>query len=137
MELEGKNPVSILNELYPGIQYQLISTTGPSHAPQFIIKASLNDMSFEGSGKSKKDAKLNASKALLVHLHKVGFDPMTGDMMSTQVNNDDVAEGHTFADLIGKVVTAKYQALFGTTTYSKRRVMSGIVMTKGGNSSFC
>ncbi len=62
MELEGKNPVSILNELYPGIQYQLISTTGPSHAPQFVIKASLNDMSFEGSGKSKKDAKLNASK---------------------------------------------------------------------------
>ncbi len=62
MELEGKNPVSILNELYPGIQYQLISTTGPSHAPQFVIKASLNDMCFEGSGKSKKDAKLNASK---------------------------------------------------------------------------
>lgn len=24
MELEGKNPVSILNELYPGIQYQVI-----------------------------------------------------------------------------------------------------------------
>ena len=39
-----------------------MSTTGPSHAPQFVIKASLNDMSFEGSGKSKKDAKLNASK---------------------------------------------------------------------------
>jgi hypothetical protein len=36
-----------------------------------VIKASLNEMSFEGSGKSKKDAKLNASKALLVHLHKV------------------------------------------------------------------
>ena len=78
MELEGKNPVSILNELYPGIQYQLISTSGPSHAPQFIVRASLNDMSFDGTGKSKKDAKLNASKALLVHLHRVGFDPMTG-----------------------------------------------------------
>ena len=58
--------VSILNELYPGIQYQLLSTSGPSHAPNFIIKASLNEMSAEGSGKSKKDAKLNASKALLV-----------------------------------------------------------------------
>ena len=79
MELEGKNPVSILNELYPGIQYQLISTTGPSHAPLFVIRASLNEMAFEGSGKSKKDAKLNASKALLVHLHKVAFDPMTGN----------------------------------------------------------
>lgn len=87
-------------------------------------------MSFEGSGKSKKDAKLNASKALLVHLHKVGFDPMTGDMMSTQQNNAQVADGHSFADKIGQLVSAKYQALFGTTTYSKRRVMSGIVMTK-------
>jgi len=130
MELEGKNPVSILNELYPGIQYQLISTSGPSHAPQFIIRASLNDMSFEGSGKSKKDAKLNASKALLVHLHKVGFDPMTGDMMSTQQNNAEVADGHSFADKIGQLVSAKYQALFGTTTYSKRRVMSGVVMSR-------
>ena len=86
-------------------------------------------MSFEGSGKSKKDAKLNASKALLVHLHQVGFDPMTGDMMSTQQNNTDVASGHSFADKIGQLVTNKYQALFGTTTYSKRRVMAGVVMT--------
>ena len=62
-----------------------------------------------GSGKSKKDAKLNASKALLVHLHKVGFDPMTGDLMSTQLDNNDVAEGHSFADQIGQLVTAKYQ----------------------------
>ncbi|TRY70366.1 hypothetical protein TCAL_05452 [Tigriopus californicus] len=133
MELEGKNPVSILNELYPGIQYQLVASTGPSHAPQFVIKASLNEMSFEGSGKSKKDAKLNASKALLVHLHKVGFDPMTGDMMSTQLNNNDAAQGHSFADQIGQLVTAKYQELFGTTTYSKRRVMAGVVMTRNGD----
>ena len=62
-------------------------------------------MSFEGSGKSKKDAKLNASKALLVHLHQVGFDPMTGDMMSTQQNNTDVASGHSFADKIGQMVS--------------------------------
>ncbi|XP_040566219.1 double-stranded RNA-specific editase 1 [Lepeophtheirus salmonis] len=130
MELEGKNPVSILNELYPGIQYQLLSTTGPSHAPNFIIKAMLNNMSFEGSGKSKKDAKLNASKALLVHLHKVGFDPMTGDMMSTRENNDAAAIGHTFADQISQLVHSKYQELFGTTTYSKRRVMAAIVMTE-------
>ena len=26
MELEGKNPVSILNELYPGTQYTLMSS---------------------------------------------------------------------------------------------------------------
>jgi len=40
---------------------------------------------------------------------------------------------------IGQLVTAKYQALFGTTTYSKRRVMAGVVMTRyafGFNSQF-
>ncbi len=111
-------------------------------------------MSFDGTGKSKKDAKLNASKALLVHLHKVGFDPMTGEMMSTQQNNNDIAIGHSLADKIGQIVHAKYQvttafihfkirsqnynkrsldtqALFGTTTYSKRKVMAGVVMTMG------
>lgn len=49
------------------------------------------------------------SQALLVHLHKVAFDPMTGDMMSTMIDNLDVSEGHSFADLIGQLVTAKYQ----------------------------
>ena len=58
-----------------------MSTSGPSHAPLFVIKASLNEMSFEGSGKSKKDAKLNASKALLVHLHKVLIDCATPAVM--------------------------------------------------------
>ena len=52
---------------------------------------------------------------------------MTGDMMSTQQNNAEAADGHSFADKIGQLVSAKYQALFGTTTYSKRRVMSGMV----------
>ncbi len=50
--------------------------------------------------------------------------------MSTQQNNAEVADGHSFADKIGQLVSAKYQALFGTTTYSKRRVMSGIVMSR-------
>ena len=75
MELEGKNPVSILNELYPGIQYQLISTTGPSHAPVFIIKASLNDMSFEGSGKSKKHVNV-LNGCPLAHLRRDKFERM-------------------------------------------------------------
>lgn len=53
--------------------------------------------------------------------------------MSTQFDNNDVSEGHSFADQIGQLVTAKYQMLFGTTTYSKRRVMAGIVMTRDGS----
>ena len=33
MELEGKNPVSILNELYPGVIFSLVSSDGPRYLP--------------------------------------------------------------------------------------------------------
>ena len=57
---------------------------------------------------------------------------------TNQISTDDVAEGHSFADQIGQLVTSKYQALFGTTTYSKRRVMAGIVISRGdGDISAC
>ena len=88
MEVEGKNPVSILNELYPGVIFNLVSADGPSHAPQFCVTATLANMTLEGRGNSKKEAKLQASKALLVHIHKVGFDPMTE--ASTTSNNENV-----------------------------------------------
>ena len=64
---ERMHPVTILNELYPPgrTRYQLISTTGPGHARVYTIRASVNGMSFEGWGRSKKDAKFNAAEALL------------------------------------------------------------------------
>ena len=34
MEMEGKNPISILNEMYPGVQYLLLS----SEVSYFIVK---------------------------------------------------------------------------------------------------
>jgi hypothetical protein len=37
------------------------------------VRAALGKISFEGAGKSKKEAKLHASKALLVYLHQVRF----------------------------------------------------------------
>ena len=44
---------------------------GPSHLPDYVVKATIGSLSVEGRGKSKKEAKLHASKALLVHLHQV------------------------------------------------------------------
>ena len=137
LELEAKNPVSILNELYPGVIFQLVSTDGPSHAPEFCVKATLAAISYEGRGTSKKEAKLNASKALLVHIHRVGFDPMTGIMKSGADGEPDTgrAEEHSWADRIGCLVRDKYSELFDGTTYNKRKVMAGVVMAKGSDLS--
>ena len=54
---------------------------------------------------------------------------MTGTMIKTQETGAEIADGHSFADQIGQLVTNKYQQPFGTTTYSKRRVMAGVVLS--------
>eukprot|EP00092_Neocalanus_flemingeri_P022786 GFUD01024706.1.p1 GENE.GFUD01024706.1~~GFUD01024706.1.p1 ORF type:complete len:703 (+),score=193.42 GFUD01024706.1:51-2159(+) len=134
LELEGKNPVSILNELYPGVIFQLVSAEGPSHAPQFCVRATLASLSYEGRGISKKEAKLHASKALLVHIHRVGFDPMTGNMKSGGEGQPDTvrADGHSWADKVGGLVREQFNRLFDGTTYSKRKVMAGVVLDHAG-----
>ena len=89
LELEGKNPVSILNELYPGVMFSLVSAEGPSHAPVYRVRASLASLSYEGLGASKKEAKLHASKSLLAEIHRVGFDPITGGLKSPTQNTNN------------------------------------------------
>uniref|UniRef100_A0A8C2FHM7 DRBM domain-containing protein n=1 Tax=Cyprinus carpio TaxID=7962 RepID=A0A8C2FHM7_CYPCA len=51
-----------LNEIKPGLQYKLLSQTGPVHAPVFIMTIEVNGQLFEGSGPTKKKAKLNAAE---------------------------------------------------------------------------
>lgn len=54
-----------LNEIKPGLQYKLLSQTGPVHAPVFVMTVEVNGQIFEGSGPTKKKAKLNAAEKAL------------------------------------------------------------------------
>lgn len=60
-----KNALMQLNEIKPGLQYKLMSQTGPVHAPVFIMTVEVNGQLFEGSGPTKKKAKLNAAEKAL------------------------------------------------------------------------
>uniref|UniRef100_A0A671SDH5 Double-stranded RNA-specific editase 1-like n=1 Tax=Sinocyclocheilus anshuiensis TaxID=1608454 RepID=A0A671SDH5_9TELE len=60
-----KNALMQLNEIKPGLQYKLLSQTGPVHAPVFIMTVEVNGQLFEGSGPTKKKAKLNAAEKAL------------------------------------------------------------------------
>uniref|UniRef100_A0A3Q1GDL4 Adenosine deaminase RNA specific B2 (inactive) n=1 Tax=Acanthochromis polyacanthus TaxID=80966 RepID=A0A3Q1GDL4_9TELE len=55
-----------LNELRPGLQYRMVSQTGPVHAPVFSIAVEVNGLTFEGTGPTKKKAKMRAAE--LAHL---------------------------------------------------------------------
>ncbi|KAK6292704.1 hypothetical protein J4Q44_G00372890 [Coregonus suidteri] len=60
-----KNALMQLNEIKPGLQYKLLSQTGPVHAPVFVMTVEVNGQLFEGSGPTKKKAKLNAAEKAL------------------------------------------------------------------------
>ncbi|XP_028428076.1 double-stranded RNA-specific editase 1-like isoform X1 [Perca flavescens] len=60
-----KNALMQLNELKQGLQYKLLSQTGPVHAPVFAMTVEVNGLLFEGSGPTKKKAKLNAAEKAL------------------------------------------------------------------------
>lgn len=68
------NPKSALQEWtmarkMPLPRYQLVKTTGPDHAPIFVIEAMIEGVaSLTGEGASKKSAEQQAAKALLALL---------------------------------------------------------------------
>nr|XP_053629587.1 double-stranded RNA-specific editase 1-like isoform X2 [Cherax quadricarinatus] len=62
---QPKNPISTLNELRPGLVYNMLGMEGPSHAPVFTVTVEISGQVFRGSGRSKKQAKHSAAEAAL------------------------------------------------------------------------
>lgn len=67
---QAMNALMRLNQLKPGLQYKLVSQTGPVHAPIFTMSVEVDGSSFEASGPSKKTAKLHV--AVKVNMGRVG-----------------------------------------------------------------
>lgn len=55
------NALMRLNQIRPGLQYRLLSQSGPVHAPVFTMSVDLDGTVYEASGSSKKTAKLHVA----------------------------------------------------------------------------
>lgn len=95
-----KNALVQLNELRPGLQYQMVSQTGPVHAPVFSIAVEVNGLTFEGTGPTKKKAKMRAAELALksfiqfpnapqAHLAMGNISNPTADFTSDQADFPD------------------------------------------------
>ncbi|KAM4635390.1 interleukin enhancer-binding factor 3 homolog isoform 2-T2 [Polymixia lowei] len=62
---QAMNALMRLNQLKPGLQYKLISQTGPVHVPVFTMAVEVDGKSFEASGPSKRTAKLHVAVKVL------------------------------------------------------------------------
>uniref|UniRef100_A0A8C7V4E2 Interleukin enhancer binding factor 3b n=2 Tax=Oncorhynchus mykiss TaxID=8022 RepID=A0A8C7V4E2_ONCMY len=62
---QAMNALMRLNQLKPGLQYKLLSQTGPVHVPVFTMAVEVDSKSFEASGPSKRTAKLHVAVKVL------------------------------------------------------------------------
>lgn len=58
---QAMNALMRLNQLKPGLQYKLVSQTGPVHVPVFTMAVEVDGTTFEASGPSKRTAKLHVA----------------------------------------------------------------------------
>ncbi|XP_024141803.1 interleukin enhancer-binding factor 3 homolog isoform X2 [Oryzias melastigma] len=62
---QAMNALMRLNQLKSGLQYKLISQTGPVHVPVFTMAVEVDGKSYEASGPSKRTAKLHVAVKVL------------------------------------------------------------------------
>ena len=136
---QGKNPVMILNELKPGLDYKLDEAAGTSASNrQFTVRVELDNQSFEGTGPSKKLAKQALAKAVLNKVYNCNFSsPTAAQGGGGSLQGQSLAEvqrvemDQSVADSVGRLVLAKYEELMkDNAQFRKRKVIAGMVLSK-------
>uniref|UniRef100_A0A673NFA2 Spermatid perinuclear RNA-binding protein n=1 Tax=Sinocyclocheilus rhinocerous TaxID=307959 RepID=A0A673NFA2_9TELE len=89
------NALMRLNQIRPGLQFKLLSQSGPVHAPVFTMSVDVDGTVYEASGSSKKTAKLHvAVKVLQAMGYPTGFDTDL-DSMSADEKSDGEGKSET------------------------------------------
>ncbi|KAG8224513.1 hypothetical protein J437_LFUL004204 [Ladona fulva] len=69
-----RHPVMLLHQLRPGTQFEEIASQGPPGEVMFTMKVVIDDQTFTGVGKNKKEAKKEAAKAALAGAYEIKYD---------------------------------------------------------------
>ncbi|XP_033944561.2 interleukin enhancer-binding factor 3 homolog isoform X3 [Pseudochaenichthys georgianus] len=91
---QAMNALMRLNQLKPGLQYKLISQTGPVHVPVFTMAVEVDGKNFEASGPSKRTAKLHVAVKVL---QDMGLP--TGVEVKTEIKSEEVVVAVTVEEV--------------------------------------
>ncbi|XP_071981157.1 spermatid perinuclear RNA-binding protein isoform X3 [Engystomops pustulosus] len=102
--IESNQPMNALmrlNQIRPGLQYKLLSQSGPVHAPVFTMSVDVDGTTHEASGPSKKTAKLHvAVKVLQAMGYPTGFDTDM-ECLSSDEKSDSEGKNETVSSNSG------------------------------------
>ncbi|XP_061528467.1 LOW QUALITY PROTEIN: spermatid perinuclear RNA-binding protein-like [Phycodurus eques] len=83
------NALMRLNQIHPGLQYYLLSQSGPVHAPIFTMSVEVQGSSYRASGSSKRNAKMQLALKVLQALGYV----LSNDGDADSLGADDKSDG--------------------------------------------
>lgn len=63
------NALMRLNQIHPGLQYRLLSQSGPVHAPVFTMSVDIQGNTYQATGNSKRTAKLQVALKVFQHYY--------------------------------------------------------------------
>ncbi|XP_059193071.1 spermatid perinuclear RNA-binding protein-like [Centropristis striata] len=119
------NALMRLNQIHPGLQYRLLSQSGPVHAPVFTMSVEIQGTTYQATGNSKRTAKLQvALKALQALGFVLGGD---GDMDSLSADEKSDGEGKN-----DRMSTSSSSTSITSSTDTQESRAPGPILTAGG-----
>ncbi|XP_037889582.1 double-stranded RNA-specific editase Adar isoform X2 [Glossina fuscipes] len=139
-KVPDKGPVMLLYELFNDVHFDCSTVDGAQNNCRFKMTVTVNNNKFDGTGPSKKLAKNAAAKAALASLCNISYSPMMHPQKALPLPLDDKTTSmelpQIHADIIGRLVLEKFmEVIKGQESYSRRKVLAGIVMTENMNFS--
>lgn len=99
----------LLQEISPATKFELVSESGEPHAKVYVMKALVNGSVFKGSGRSKKLAKTEVAKAVLLNMGIPSKFDEEGNIVACAANKKQRAQinkvKHEVADQEEKPIT--------------------------------
>ncbi|XP_071339961.1 spermatid perinuclear RNA-binding protein-like isoform X2 [Trachinotus anak] len=119
------NALMRLNQIHPGLQYRLLSQSGPVHAPVFTMSVEIQGTTYQATGNSKRTAKLQvALKALQALGYVLSSD---GDVDSLSADEKSDGEGKN-----DRMSTSSSSTSITSSTDAQESRPPGPILTAGG-----
>ncbi|XP_026176976.1 spermatid perinuclear RNA-binding protein-like isoform X2 [Mastacembelus armatus] len=119
------NALMRLNQIHPGLQYRLLSQSGPVHAPVFTMSVEIQGCTYQATGNSKRTAKLQvALKALQALGYVLGSD---GDVDSLSADEKSDGEGKN-----DRMSSSSSSTSITSSTDTQESRAPGPILTAGG-----
>ncbi|XP_044051124.1 spermatid perinuclear RNA-binding protein-like isoform X1 [Siniperca chuatsi] len=119
------NALMRLNQIHPGLQYRLLSQSGPVHAPVFTMSVDIQGTTYQATGNSKRTAKLQVA---LKALQALGF-VLGSDADVDSLSADEKSDGEGKND---RMSTSSSSTSITSSTDTQESRAPGPILTAGG-----